>query len=126
MNRYHIRRGEARTTVTLDSTICELLALKIGVPPDAKESHKVVRRWLQATSDQQKDQQASNFSQWLKREAILHVADNGLITKHHQWKDAIDESWDKELTRRVDEVDAGKVKMLSKEDVFKNAREQLS
>ncbi|MDD5395535.1 MAG: hypothetical protein PHE17_21130 [Thiothrix sp.] len=38
MNRYHIQRGDARTTVTLDSTLCELLALKMGKSPVAKDS----------------------------------------------------------------------------------------
>lgn len=126
MNRYHIQRGETRTTVTLDSTLCELLTLKLGASPDAKESHKMVRRWLQSTSEQESTQDINNLSQWLKRKAILHIADNRLLTKHHQWKDAVDQSWNDELTRRVADVDSGKVTMLPKDEVFKNAREQLS
>lgn len=126
MNRYHIQRGEIRTTVTLDSTICELLALKLGIAPDARESHKAVRGWLQSASEQDSDSNTNNLSQWLKRKAILHIADDGLLTKHHQWKDEIDRSWDAELTQRVADVDSGKVKMISKDEVFKNIREQLS
>ncbi len=39
----YIQRGDARTTVTLDSTLYELLALKLGKAPDAKDSHTVGR-----------------------------------------------------------------------------------
>lgn len=126
MNRYHIQRGETRTTVTLDSTICELLALKLGMEPDARDSHKVVRSWLQSTSEQEDKQRINNLSQWLKRKAILHIADNSLLAKHHQWKEEIDRNWDAELAKRVAEVDSGKVKMIPKDEVFKAVREQLS
>ncbi|OGT89162.1 MAG: hypothetical protein A2286_13835 [Gammaproteobacteria bacterium RIFOXYA12_FULL_61_12] len=126
MNRYHIQRGTARTTVTLDSTICELLALKMGKSPDTQDSHAVVRQWLQAVTDSEDDHERDNFSQWLKMKAILYIADDGLITKHRQWQDHIDKSWNEELTRRVNEADSGKVRMIPKDDVFKAAREQLA
>lgn len=126
MNRFHIQRGETRTTITLDSTICELLALKLGISPDDKKSHKVVRHWLQSTCEEEGSQRSNNLSQWLKRKAIFHIADNGLLTKHHQWKDEIDRSWNDELAQRVADADSGKVTMISKDQVFKNAREQIS
>ena len=126
MNRYHIQRGANRTTVTLDSTICELLALKLGIEPDSQQSHKAVRSWLQSTSEQEVDQKINNLSQWLKRKAILHIADNNLQTKHQQWRTTIDRSWDAELAKRVADVDSGKVKMIPKDEVFRNIREQFS
>ena len=126
MNRYHIQRGEARTTVTLDSTICELLALKLGITPDAKESHKTVRQWLQATSEKISNNKTSNLSQWLKQMAVLHIADSSLINKHHEWRDEIDQNWNDELMQRVSDVDSGKVKMLPSDEVFKSAREHIS
>ena len=125
MNRYHIQRNDTRTTVTLDSTICELLALKLGIFPDTKDSHKEVRQWLQNTCDKQANYRMSNLSQWLKRKAILHIADNSLLTKHNEWQKEIDQSWTEELTKRVDDVDSGKVTMQSRDDVMKHAREQI-
>jgi len=125
MNRYHIQRDDSRTTVTLDSTICELLALKLGIFPDTKDSHKEVRQWLQNTCDKEKNSPTSNLSQWLKRKAILHIADNKLLTKHNEWQKEIDQSWTEELTKRVDDVDSGKVIMRSRDEVMIRAREQL-
>ena len=125
MNRYHIQRDDSRTTVTLDSTICELLALKLGIFPDTKDSHKEVRQWLQNTCDKQENSRMPNLSQWLKRNAILHIADNKLLTKHNEWQREIDQSWTEELTKRVNAVDSGKVTMRSRDEVMKQAREQL-
>jgi len=45
---YHVTLGCRRTTVSLDIILSELLALKLGVEPDAPEAHAVVRQWLQA------------------------------------------------------------------------------
>lgn len=126
MNRYHINRGETRTTVTLDSTICELLALKLGTEPDAEKCHKTIRLWLQSSSEEVSDPQARNLSQWLKRKAVLFIADSNLLSQHTQWRDEIDQSWNDELARRVNDVDSGKTEMISKDEVFKHAREQLS
>ncbi|MBU0656187.1 MAG: hypothetical protein KJ914_13785 [Gammaproteobacteria bacterium] len=124
MNRYHIQRGNARTTVTLDSTLCELLALKMGKAPDTKDSHAAVRQWLQSVTDHSDEQERDNFSQWLKQKAVLYIADTGLIIKHQQWQEQINQSWDQELTRRVDEMDFGKTRMIPKDEVFKAAMEQ--
>lgn len=126
MNRYHINRGATRTTVTLDSTICELLSLKLGTAPDATESHKTIRLWLQSTSEKLSDGKTKNLSQWLKQKAVLYIADSSLLSKHHQWKDEIDQSWNEELEKRVSDVDSGAVEMVSKADVFKAARDHLS
>lgn len=125
MNRYHIQRGEFRTTVTLDSTLSELLSLKIGIAPDQQDAHSAVRQWLQSLSDQKANHDSSNFSQWLKQQAILFISDQQLVTRHQQWKHEIDQVWEDELNRRVEEVESGKVTMLSKDEVFKAARKQL-
>ena len=74
---------------------------------------------------QRDDSRTSNLSQWLKRKAILHIADNKLLTKHNEWQKEIDQSWTEELTKRVNDVDSGKVVMRSRDEVMIRAREQL-
>ena len=49
---YHITLGDHRTTVSIDDTLSELLALKLGHDPDAPEAHGAVRQWLQDRLDQ--------------------------------------------------------------------------
>ena len=124
MNRYHIQRGNLRTTVTLDSTLSELLSLKIGVNPDQKDAHSAVRQWLQTTSDQAANHDSSDFSQWLKRQAILYISDQQLVNRHQAWQHEIDQVWEAELSQRIAEVDAGEVKLLTKDEVFKAVRKQ--
>jgi len=125
MNRYHIQRGDLRTTVTLDPTLSELLSLKIGVNPDQKDAHSAVRQWLQSMSDQAANHESSDFSQWLKRQAILYISDQQLATRHQAWRHEIDQVWEQELNRRIEEVESGAVKMLPKDEVFKNVRKHL-
>lgn len=125
MNRYHIQRGNLRTTVTLDATLSELLSLKIGIKPDQKEAHSAVRQWLQNTSDQAANHDSPDFSQWLKRQATLYITDQQLINRHQAWQHEIDQQWEEELTQRIKEVEAGEVDMIPKNEVFKNVRKQL-
>ena len=47
--RYHIHFNNRRTTITVDSIISELLAVKLGLLPDAPGTHSTVRDWLEKT-----------------------------------------------------------------------------
>ena len=46
-DRYHINFKNRRTTITVDRIISELLAIKLGVLPDAPEAHSMVRVWFE-------------------------------------------------------------------------------
>jgi hypothetical protein len=53
MKRYHLIIESTRTTVTLDTTLSNLLAVKLNTNPiaDAAAAHAVVRGWLQSEID---------------------------------------------------------------------------
>jgi hypothetical protein len=83
--RYHVQRGDTRTTVSLDKTLSALLALKIGHDPETTDAHAAVRQWLQARLDDQADPDRRSVSQWLTQESILFVTDKKLSEKYLIW-----------------------------------------
>jgi hypothetical protein len=85
--RFHVMRGGVRTTVTLDSTVCELLALKLGAIPYSEEAHSKVRAWLQGKLDHANDPGRSNVSQWLTGEAVMLLADAAVRKRWDEWLD---------------------------------------
>ena len=85
MKRYHIQRGDKRTTVSLHPVLAQLLAFKLGQPPDTQQAHQVVRQWLQETADQSADPHQEGFSQWLQGEAVLFISDNTLSNRWLDW-----------------------------------------
>jgi hypothetical protein len=86
---YHITRGSRRTTVCLDTILSELLALKLGVEPDAPKAHAAVRQWLQAELDALNDPDLGRVSKWLRRRAIESVIHDELAEAHGAWMDKI-------------------------------------
>jgi hypothetical protein len=87
--RFHVMRGDTRTTVSLDSTICELLALKLEVTPYSEEAHGRLRAWLQDTLDQASDPGRSHVSQWLTGEAVMFLADTAVKKRWGEWLDTL-------------------------------------
>ena len=79
-NRYHIHFKGRRTTITVDSIISELLAVKLEMLPDAPEAHAQVRDWLEVTLHD-KDKLGENvpggsrISQYARVYAIEALAD---------------------------------------------------
>ena len=45
--RYHITFGNKRTTITVDTILSQMMAIKLGETPDTLEAHGAVREWLQ-------------------------------------------------------------------------------
>ncbi len=41
--RFHVRLGDKRTTVSIDRTLTELMALKLGEQPYSEEAHQAIR-----------------------------------------------------------------------------------
>ena len=83
--RYHLRRGDARTTVSLDNTLSGLLAIKLSKIPETKEGHTAVRQWLQYRLDQDGDLGRQRISQWLTQEVTLFIADKILSEGYLKW-----------------------------------------
>ena len=87
MQRFHVRRGNKRTTVTLDSPLPELLALSLKVEPNTLAAKQVIERWLQERLDEHGDPERTRVSQWLRGQAILHLLDTKISKRYDAWID---------------------------------------
>lgn len=83
--KFHIRvkdgKGLRRTTVSIESIIAELFALKLGHSLATGEGHTAVREWLQERQDEQKMNYTD--SGLFKRQMILEIADKALLKKFY-------------------------------------------
>lgn len=82
---YHVKQGGKRTTVSIDSILSALLALKLGTSPETKEAHTVVRQWLQERLDEANDPNRYGVSQWLQEQVILFITEKELSTAYYDW-----------------------------------------
>ena len=87
MQRYHVRIGIKRTTVTLDSPIPELLALSFKVEPNAAAATTAIQKWLQEKLDEEDDPGRIRVSQWLRGKAIFHLLDKNISRRYFAWLD---------------------------------------
>ena len=84
--RLHIRLGEQRTTISADTILTVMLAIKLGHDPD--DAATVAREWLQARlphkvgTDKGKGKRASQAARELMIEAI---ADKKLSRAYDDW-----------------------------------------
>ena len=90
MSRYHLIIEETRTTVTLDTTLSNLLALKLNTDPiaDPAAAHAAVRGWLQGEIDRDprayvlaRRKVTNRNSQRLQKFALLAVAAPHLVRR---------------------------------------------
>lgn len=77
--RFHLKIQGQRTTISLDSFLAELLALKLGAEPSAPDAHRLVRLWLQKQADEFAGTRELNMH--LMRSAILAISDNMLFER---------------------------------------------
>lgn len=85
--RFHIQLGDKRTTVSIDRTLSELLALKLGEQPYSSGAHQEIRLWLQARIDKANDPGRYKVSQWLQSEIVYELLDNKISKLHIKWLD---------------------------------------
>jgi len=88
-DRYHIHFKGRRTTITVDSIISQLLAVKLGLLPDAPEAHTVVRDWLEATLHDKLGENVpggNRISQYARVYAIEALADKKLMKQVWDWR----------------------------------------
>jgi hypothetical protein len=78
MKRYHVTLGSKRTTVSLDTVLSSLLAIRLGSMPQSPEAHTAVRAWLQQQLDKANDPGRCLLSQWLRDQALLFLVDKRL------------------------------------------------
>ena len=88
MNRFHIQFANHRTTVTVDTMLSAMLAIKLGHEPETPEGNRAVREWLQARlpdkvgKDKGIGKRASQNAQRLIVEAI---ADTKISRAYDDW-----------------------------------------
>lgn len=87
MERYHVRLGKRRTTVSVDKIVSTYLALHLDTTPGTLEAHRAVRAWLQAQLDRNNDPGRSRVSQWLLGEALDAMVNPALRTAYGRWLD---------------------------------------
>ena len=88
-DRYHINFKNRRTTITVDRIISELLAVKLGVLPDAPEAHSLVRVWFEETLHEKLGVNVpggNRISQDARQYAIEALADKTLMGKVWDWR----------------------------------------
>ena len=83
--RYQIRLNKNRTTVVLDETITELLAIKLNKKPGAKEAHLVVRKQLEIFIPDDLDMSDIGLEKYLTRKSVLFLTDTNLRDKYWQF-----------------------------------------
>lgn len=88
-NRYHIHFQNRRTTITVDSFVSELLAVKLGVLPDDPKAHGLVRNWLEATLREKLGELVpggNRISQYARQYAVEALANKKLMSKVWDWR----------------------------------------
>lgn len=82
-SKFHIKvkkgKGLRRTTVSIESIIAELFALRLGHSLDTAEGHTAVREWLQERQDEQN--MSYTDSGLLKQQMLLQIVDKSLLRK---------------------------------------------
>ena len=86
---FHIYNAKKRTTVSVDSILSEMLAIKLGFEPDTQEANKAVREWIQTEFDKMNSGSKtkwSSASQWIRRKLIASLVDKKLSEKWDDWR----------------------------------------
>lgn len=82
-SKFHIRvkkgKGLRRTTVSVETLIAELFALRLGHSLDTAKGHTAVREWLQERQDEQN--MSYTDSGLLKQQMIMEITDKPLLKK---------------------------------------------
>ena len=81
--RYNVRTGGRRTTVSLDYWLAGLLAVRWGEEPGGAKATGRVRLWLQEWTD--KDRGGAGLNHRLIRRAVLEVVDKELSKRCAAW-----------------------------------------
>lgn len=103
--RYNVRTGGRRTTVSLDYWLAGLLAVRLGEEPGGAKAAKRVGLWLQGWAD--KDAREAGLNRRLIRRAVLEVADKELSKRCAAWLGGEDGSVDTVQRRTGQRVRGG-------------------
>ncbi len=86
--RFHILFGKKRTTISVDSILSEMMAIKLGVEPESEKAHQLLRKWLQEKLPENlgTNKGRKNASQWARRHMIEEIADKKLSERWVDWR----------------------------------------
>jgi hypothetical protein len=87
MQRYHVRLGQRRTTVSVDKIVSQYPSLHLGTTPGTLAAHTAVRAWLQSRIDLNNDPGRIRVSQWLLAEALDAIVGPNLREAYGCWLD---------------------------------------
>lgn len=85
MQRYRLRHGTRRITVSLGYLVTELLAIKLGYRPDTDPADRAIQQWLQHRLDVDNDPGRCRVQRWLQSEVTYFLADEHLVERHGDW-----------------------------------------
>jgi hypothetical protein len=85
VQRYHVRVGQQRTTVSMDTIVAEYLSLWLEVAPSNPKSHSAVRAWMQAEIGRNGNPDQKHVSQWLLGQALKAIVAEHLRHRHSRW-----------------------------------------
>lgn len=86
--KFHVRFDGNRTTISVDTVLFELMALRLGVQPDDERAHGVVAEWLQDTVVSKLGDRSGrkDASQWARRYLIEEIVDTRLRKQWIAWR----------------------------------------
>lgn len=86
--RFHILFGKKRTTISVDSILSEMMAIKLGAIPNSEEAHRLLREWLQEKLPEKLgvSKGRKDASQWARRHLIEEISDKSLSKKWVDWR----------------------------------------
>lgn len=94
--RYHVRFGNHQTTISVDTMLSELLAMKLRKTPKTKDAKRAVTAWLQERLPGAlgEDAGAARSASYFARHYIIEeIADRRL---YKQWLEWDNESFEKD------------------------------
>lgn len=83
--RYHVRLNSHRTTVCVDETLSELMAIKLGAKPGTAEAHALVRKQIDQFVERDRGRKGYGLARYVKREAALFITDKKLSESYYEY-----------------------------------------
>lgn len=79
--RFNLKTAKGRTTVTLDTTTAELLAVHLGADYLPKSYDPLIQDWLQETITERLGENPMQVSQYARRYAVQAIAQPALVER---------------------------------------------
>jgi hypothetical protein len=86
--KYHLRIDEKRTTVTVDTILSRMFAIKNKIDPFKAGGHTAVRDLIQVTIDKNKITKADGVSQTLRYIMVMQIAPTKLRDSYFKMSQA--------------------------------------